>query len=1010
MDQSMADAGDTWVQFFGPTTRVINGQRYLDYPSLPLIPTWTSDDRGNLDPLGTVEFVDPFLGEVLLDFSVMAPLPSDRQRPEARGDGLTDLLGIAPGAQYRLIVPKDPTISNIYTALLAAARQQPRPDVITASLGFGFDSVGYPGRYLEDDPVGQAVVGSIVQQGIVVCISSNDGTRLFTPTAIGPDGGSAPTDRLRSGETPTSTDDDFATTIATRVADSGAIAVGGTTLDDIFSAPPQAGGPLAHVGQFPQTRYNGAASFSSGFGTRIDIAAPSDGIVALAHQCTQDPCTPQDAIPVLSGGTSASAPMVAAAAAVVIQAARLMHKKLTPLQVRDLLVRTGRPLAQAPQADRTLAMGTQLDVTAALEAVLGTEEDDDGPSIARLSVAHRRELGDLGAAFREDTDPAAIDLAGPLDFDGNPTGQWLAGPITIAADVVNASSDLQYALIVGRTELVQGDRAFRLLPSELLAAAGLPVVSSGSRSVDVRYEVRRRGKAVASVATTLVFGPSDGLITEPLAPVAPALAGEGQDVVVHYDLTGMRFVDAPTLFVSGIGHWSPFAAPLFHPDSEIPLRGLSGSVRIPGSSFRGGAGLYGIGIRPQTSSPDVGQIAVIRITAASPARPDAPLLADASGRFGHIAAISRAASKFTLRWNASGMGDGAALEVSAPAPTLRNGWNTFSNANGSRRDADGIDSPSMLFVRLPSASGEKAFDAVDLGIAPGLLYNLRIVALRGGAPAGETSPSSMLQVDDVALPAGVVTSFDLAGEGSVAATATGDASGNLVSTALVLWSPGRAQLGATVASDPTGSTVYELFGRDSTRNLALAARWPWTGSVQTLETWDTTTWSKLHSLDVDAFTEYFLLTARIDSTHHRAPFLAFDSSFALALLPFDLASGTFGPPVHQALGPNDFSFYNSMTLDPVTGTAFIAAASVTELCIFRSGPLTHHGAGGGRQEGARGARAHHLQQRAPPSGPHAARQREEPGRDPLGVPRSEVAGLSRGRHGQPGAGGWLPRR
>src|SRR5205085_12396806 len=145
-------------------------------------------------------------------------------------------------------------------------------------------------------------------KGILFCISSNRGARLFTPTTIGHVGGSAATDRLRAGETPSSTADDFASTVATRVADSGAIAVGGTTLDDIFSAPPQAGGPLSRVGQFPETRFNGASSFSSGFGSRIDIAAPSDGIVALAHVCMQFPCTPQDAIPVLSGGTSASAP------------------------------------------------------------------------------------------------------------------------------------------------------------------------------------------------------------------------------------------------------------------------------------------------------------------------------------------------------------------------------------------------------------------------------------------------------------------------------------------------------------------------------------------------------------------------------------------------------------------------------------------------------------------------------------------------------------------------------
>src|SRR5207248_7019311 len=120
-------------------------------PSMPLIPTFVASPDGKLDPLGTVEQVDPYLGEVLLDFLVMAPLPHDRQRPEALGDGDTDLLGIAPGADYRLVVPQEPTISNIFAAMLAAAQQRPRPDVITASLGFGFDGAGFPGRYLEED-------------------------------------------------------------------------------------------------------------------------------------------------------------------------------------------------------------------------------------------------------------------------------------------------------------------------------------------------------------------------------------------------------------------------------------------------------------------------------------------------------------------------------------------------------------------------------------------------------------------------------------------------------------------------------------------------------------------------------------------------------------------------------------------------------------------------------------------------------------------------------------------
>ena len=86
---------------------------------------------------------------------MMAALPHDQQRAGAVGSGYTDLLGIAPGADYRLVVPASQTvgISDIDAAFLAAAQQTPRPNVITASLGFGFDAYGFPSRYLEDDPL-----------------------------------------------------------------------------------------------------------------------------------------------------------------------------------------------------------------------------------------------------------------------------------------------------------------------------------------------------------------------------------------------------------------------------------------------------------------------------------------------------------------------------------------------------------------------------------------------------------------------------------------------------------------------------------------------------------------------------------------------------------------------------------------------------------------------------------------------------------------------------------------
>ena len=60
----------------------------------------------------------------------------------------------------------------------------------------------------------------------------------------------------------------------------------------------------------------------------------------------------------------------------------------------------------------------------------------------------------------------------------------------------------------------------------------------------------------------------------------------------------------------------------------------------------------------------------------------------------------------------------------------------------------------------------------------------------------------------------------------------------------------------------------------------------------------------------------------------------------LLLLPFDLERARFGPAVTPALAPDDFSFYNALSLDPSTGTAFMTAALGTEFCLFRSGPLT----------------------------------------------------------------------
>src|SRR6202012_4007700 len=130
--------------------------------SLPLIPVWVSDQNGDISPTAEVCGVDPELAEVGLDFSVMAPLPDSVQRPGATDTTGADLLGIAPGASYRWIAPgmTDGAVgtAHVLGALIGAARQGPAPNVITASIAFGYAGDGFTGRYLEDDPLSESVV------------------------------------------------------------------------------------------------------------------------------------------------------------------------------------------------------------------------------------------------------------------------------------------------------------------------------------------------------------------------------------------------------------------------------------------------------------------------------------------------------------------------------------------------------------------------------------------------------------------------------------------------------------------------------------------------------------------------------------------------------------------------------------------------------------------------------------------------------------------------------------
>ena len=744
-----------YATVFGPTTVVMGGQRYLNWPSMPLIPAYTSNQSGQLSGSDEVCGVDPFLGEIGLDFSMMAPLPHAQQRPGAVGSGLTDLLGIAPGASYRLIVPAVPAggpvfISDIDGSFLGAAMQSPPPNVITASLGFSVDQFGFSGRYLEDDPLTEAIIAGLVQQNIVVTVSSGDGLRTFTNAAVAPSGGSAPTLAIGPGGKPSDLNDVAFSGAPSRDFDSGSIDVGGTTLNDINSAPPQdpANASLAAQHAFPEVRWNGFTNFSSGYGSRVNVSAPGDNVLGFSHTFGGA----ADAVDVnLTGGTSASAPETAAAAAVVLQVARLTgHPFPSPIHVRKFLAQTGTPVPMVPQSDVNNSVGPQINVRRAVETLLEDAGLSVAPSVARVAIAQRRNFSLFDAAFLTATDPANIDLQGPVSgADGTNTDRNAKAWITIAPDWEGLPPDARFALSVGGTTLASTPWA-RLLPEQILGAAGLPLASTSSRTVNLTYVASESGVQLAKASFALTFGPADATTRALHAPIVPAVV-TGPTIPVTYDLTGVRNVHNPVLQVSEPGRINPATGFIYRPLFSMPLTAPSGTVQVPVSALQGG-GIYGITILFGfiNTSPLNSDFAYTRVAPAGSARPAAPLLSQNGSAAGHFLEVPYGGS-FQLTWDVSGTptADGATFEVSAVGPSAFNNLNPFNNPNGTVRDHNGVDTASIAFVVLPGLKGTATFNAKTLGLLPTMNHVVRVLPTRNGAAAGEASEVSTITMDGV---------------------------------------------------------------------------------------------------------------------------------------------------------------------------------------------------------------------------------------------------------------------
>ncbi len=716
-------------------------------------------------------------------------------------------------------------------------------------------------------------------------------------------------------------DDDAWSTTPTRVPDSGAIAAGGTTLDDTLAAGPQGDATTA------ETRISGFGTFSSGFGSRVDLSAPSDGILAFSHPAGG---SPRDVTVGLNGGTSASAPEIAAAAAVVLQAGRLSGHRLTPAQVRDVLARTGRAVPTPPQIDRSLHVGPQIDVTAAVEKTLGGPAGP--PSLVRLSVAHRVTVGGLGGAFTETTDPGRIDLG---DRSSGGDGEGLTGPVTFAGDVTGRTGHTEYTLTVGSTVFRSAGPAIRVTPARLLAAAGLPVVSPKDREITVTYRVLAGGRTRASATRTLVVGPSDGTYAQATAPDAPATAGVGRAVTVSYDLTGVSPLSGPTLVVSTVGHWNPQLAPLFTAGWHQALTSPKGTVTIPASAFAAGGGIYGVGIAQQGfgGNPQrviYGEFAPVRVGGGAGDRPPAPVLTGGGGKAGHTAEVSRAASSFTIRYDVRAVRGARAAEVefSAPAPTLHGTFNTFSNANGTRLDHDGVNGPSVLHRTLPGVSGSVRLDAAALGLLGSDDYTVRVLALgRDGQVLGQASPVSSLAFDDGLAPGGAaVTGFAAAGARSVVALAL--PSGG---TEVRHYTTATGRYGDVITSDAGSGSSYEVAGATADRVL-LVHRATDDGDVR-VETWNTRTGSLTGSVTLPA-AEYTYVTGRVDAVRARGALLLHRAGDPADLvLPVDLATGTAAGPVPADPPGAAPGGYGLLTVDSSTGDVFLAKAAGPFNCL-----------------------------------------------------------------------------
>jgi hypothetical protein len=623
------------------------GQRFLEQTGFPKIPTFISSQDCSipsactavLDPVGTNSTDGQGdLTEVLLDFSTMAPPPrGDPRVPNPQKPGqLGEILGAAYGANYRLINPLVNGTPDFVAAFMGAGfLQTPRPSVITASIGNGLPPGAFPDDQFEAETAIRDIVSTLVfGQDIFVTISAGDG-QTDTGTAGPPNGTSGPYNLAPAGfvapdlDSFNPADPNFTylwTSEARLLPDTGSNSAGGTTLNDAFNNSPNntAISPLqAHTQTTTETRWTGQQNFHSGTGTRDTVAAPADDVLFLAQveDANGIPVDPITVEPELIGGTSASSPEIAAAAAVVRQAARLTGHPLTAIATRDLLAATGHTNVTPTFDLAGNPVGRTLDLTAAVNRVLANAGATGTPDLVRMTVAQRKGVpgnAGYGRTFYTDTPQDAVARTATIDLSQGlspassfnnetlaATGNNLNSPITFGVDAAFLSPTARFSWTLSsgtRTVTVPGKdfdpsrASLRLLPTEIFQMLGLPTTSGTDRMVLVTAQVAG-GSITEKVKFTAL--PS-ATFANATSPVFVPLATSGKSAVtVRFDLRGLRGATSGLLLVSDIDRALPRAftdRDINAHGFSIPLNTLVGSVSVPLARLQG-AGVYGLALR-----------------------------------------------------------------------------------------------------------------------------------------------------------------------------------------------------------------------------------------------------------------------------------------------------------------------------------------------------------------------------------------------------------------------------